>query len=738
MTEKDKNRVKNSAAIRVLVSALMVISSSGCSSITDKGHLSNLEIDNHLDDVVNSAEQASWSEVTRLKFQIIADFVSEQQQAAASGSQTLADKAALYLRQQNADGSWSDIDYEDRARADDWEPLNHLLRLNTLAADFYQKLSADPDDSSLALLGRHIRKGLDFWYQVKPESNNWWWQEIGKQMYLGPISLMAESVLPEPLRAKIIIDFPAVPYGDGANLTDLSKAAIYGGLLSGDHKRIAAGIAGIKTSVVISLEQGIQADNSFHQHGPQLYNGAYGKVFFNTAIYWAYQVRDLQWAFSVAKTDILSAYFLDGDRWMTRGSIIDYSTAGRSITRSKTKFSSKALLLKQLDYVAALTPQRKDETVAFRKHILGAGSGLNGHKHFWRSDYAVNMRDDYLFSVHMASDRVYTTESGNGENLLGYWLGFGNTFLRLRGDEYQDIFPVWDWKYIPGVTSPAYQGKGAGWAETLHHSSFVGGVSDGQYGVTTMDMNAMETTAKKSWFHFDNEIVALGAGITSASDKNVHTTVNQVLLQGAVTVDGRVLKQGRGDLTDVSWVHHDNVGYVFGQAWHGYLSNGTQTGSWQRINNSQSDKQVSKEVFLLRIAHGHQPKNDHYQYIMLPGETAAQTQQYSESPQVTVLKNTRQVQAVTHHKLQRTGIVFHQQGSVAISSGLTVSVDKASIVLIDLSKSIPVVSIAIPDALNTQVKVTLSFGNGKSLTQTIAMPTEISQLGKTVTRVFNQ
>ena len=722
---------KNLTEISTVLGLLMV---TGCMEITNTVNEKNPI-------VVEQIESKPLSAIAQLKLGIVPDLVNEEQEKQLSAQITLLEKALQYLNQQGENGSWPDVEYDNTA-VTAWLPEEHLLRLKTLSAVYYQLSEANnkANDGNVSSLGKAIEQGLAYWYLVKPESKNWWWNQIGKQMHLGAIALMAESTISTEIKQVIADDLPKKPSSEGANLTDFAKIVIYGGLLSGDQERVAAGIDGIKASVKITQGEGIQSDLSFHQHGSQLHNGSYGKVFFNTAIYWAYQVNDLPWAFSKHQTKLLVRYFLESDRWMTRAATIDYSTAGRSISRSHREFSNKTILLKQLDYISALAPQREDELAAFRHHINGGGSGLNGHKHFWRSDYAVTMRDDFLFSVKMASKRVATTESGNGENLLGYWLGFGNTFLRQRGDEYQDIFPVWDWRYIPGVTAPDYQGAGGAWGKKLHQSSFVGGVSNGLYGVTAMDLNVMDITAKKTWFHFDDAIVALGADITANSEESqeklLHTTVNQTLSNGAIIVDGKAVDKGQHGIDNAAWIHHDNVGYVFNKAWQGQVSVQTKTGSWQQINNSQNDDLLEKDVFLLRIDHGNQVQAAQYQYTLLPAKTAAQTAHYAGSPDVQVLENTGSIQAVFHQGLKIAAASFYDAGTIELASGLSISVDKPCILLLEEQQEQVTISVVVPDVLAQNIAIKLNYPDQEAIKEIVKMPTSTDMLGMSITKTI--
>ena len=76
---------------------------------------------------------------------------------------------------------------------------------------------------------------------------------------------------------------------------------------------------------------------------------------------------------------------------------------------------------------------------------------LSGNKHFWRSDFHVQRTNDYYFSVKMCSSRVLGAETVNKENIQGYHMGDGVTFLYQSNKEYENVFPFWDWKKLPGT-----------------------------------------------------------------------------------------------------------------------------------------------------------------------------------------------------------------------------------------------------------------------------------------------
>ena len=111
-----------------------------------------------------------------------------------------------------------------------------------------------------------------------------------------------------------------------------------------------------------------------------------------------------------------------------------------------------------------------------------------------------------MASVKMASDRVVGVEMMNGDNMKGFYMADGATYIYQDGDEYLDIFPLWDWRKLPGVTAfqsddpmPIIQK-----CHPRNATSFVGGVSNGMYGISAMEVNRAGIKACKSWIFIDD------------------------------------------------------------------------------------------------------------------------------------------------------------------------------------------------------------------------------------------
>lgn len=617
-----------------------------------------------------------------------------------------------------SNGSWDDIDYSLITTHDqpNEQHLNRILALS-IAENILPQVG----------YGEVATKALYFWYSTSRTHHNWWWNEIGRPLILGKSALLLDNTLPIVLHQLILSDMPIEVYKTGANRTDIAQAIIFTGLLKKDESLIGKGLSAISDTINITEDEGIQIDSSYHQHGPQIYTGGYGEVFFDTVLYWAYHIKDLQWFYPKEKYDLLVQYFLDGVRWMNRNGILDYNIRGRGISRKMG--INKSSLLRQIQYISVLSPEYAIEIEQFKQHILGSSSSLVGFKHFWRSDYSTKVGKGHFIGIKMNSNRTYPIEAGNGENLFGNWIGFGSTFIMLNGNEYHNIFPVWNWSLIPGVTSPQFATKPTDWGNIMMNTTFVGGVSNDLYGVSVMDMDVYDTQAKKAWFSFDDEVVALGAGITSSRPEHVNTTINQTRLNGIVTVDNEKMNRGNRALNNASWIHHNDVGYVFPASWYGHLYNQQQKGNWFDINLGQVNQVVQDDVFTLRIGHGWQPKNSKYEYIIVPNQTSEQTRTYAENLPIVILSNTKELQAVNHLNLKITGAIFHEPGSIILTDGSVISVNKPSVLLIDQSKNIePLITISTPGR-GDRVTITLEK-NGKKQQLSIQTSAQERWLGK--------
>jgi len=317
---------------------------------------------------------------------------------------------------------------------------------------------------------------------------------------------------------------------------------------------------------------------------------------------------------------------------------------------------------------------------------------MSGSRFYWDSEYYSHQRPGYFTSVRMYSSRNHNMEMPyNSEGLKNHHYADGSNFISRVGDEYLDIYPVFDWQKIPGTTvlqkdslpsENEIQKKGL--------TDFVGAVTDGKYGAAAFDFKSPHDplTARKTWFFFDKEYVCLGAGISSDTSLPVVTTLNQCLLKGnVIALSGNLkvsLKRSDFKLRGVKWILHDNTAYIFPDTLTANLMNKTATGSWYGINH-QSDspkEEVSKDVFKLWIDHGRHPVSAGYQYIVVPSITEKELIDNPGNRGIQILANNRDVQAVRHNVQNICQVVFYEPGEIEVFDGTRLNSSSPGIFMI--------------------------------------------------------
>ena len=478
-------------------------------------------------------------------------------------------------------------------------PLTHLARLKAMTLAYTTPGSPLKGDAALSAA---IHRALGHWLRKDYWSSAWWYREIGIPAELAKIMLLMDPELTPEERAagvrivgRAVMDSP--PHWGRGVLTGQNRVwvaanALAQGLLASDmalvrrarevvfEEVVIASQPGgskpvFKTSgrpgdIDVSTQEGVQPDFSFYQHGPLLQLGNYGLGFAQDTVQWMTVLRGTSLAASPDKMAVVRGYLLNGLATVVWKGRVDISSCGRQIgPQSPAGKGGEVLLL--LETAKTMDPEHAAQYQASIEHDRPDAAAIPAQsRYFWRSDYMVHRRPEYYLSTRMNSARVLAAEVVNTENLSGGYLGDGATFLYLTGHEYEDIFPVWDWARLPGVTAPVTVDKARlkprNWKVT-NDSDFVGGVSDGRYGAAVLTLNRDGVTAKKSWFYFDDEIVCLGAGISSDREP-VASSVNQCLAKGYVVVkagEGGPGKAAGGvqEYSDLQWAWHDGVGYVF-------------------------------------------------------------------------------------------------------------------------------------------------------------------------------
>lgn len=606
-----------------------------------------------------------------------------------------------YLAQLCDDGSFSDIEY-DTDKKDIWYPAKHLDRILIMEKAAYSPENKYYKNENLI---NSINKAIAFWVQ-KDFYCDWndWWNNLGTGPKIADILLFPNNGLD-----KSYIDFLTEKLysitcfteekersvkereinSTGGNLTDTVNHSLKYAVLANDGSAIMClthlienELRPFPSAKLFEKRwdaEGIKADMSFQQHFEHLYLGGYGEVFLNGMNTYIKYTDGTQFALSNDKLNFYQDFILDGIQFGVRGNTSDISASGRSIVRKKEKSDETTGLTKAiitachtlLDCNADLTRKAELESL-ISSRSEDADQGAGGHRYFFSSDYQVYNSQNYMASVRAASKRTKNSEALNGENVLGHYLGAGATMYYLDGNEYFNIFPLWDWNKIPGTTAAqGYLPYGGDNTYTrMGKTSFVGGVSDGKIGMSCLDYNDNKVKAKKAWFMFDEGVVCLGTDISSNSKYDIFTCINQTLAEDdfAVSENSEIFYGASYDKTgSFDWVYNNKIGYITNSPVSVTLEE--RTGNWKSISERVDSEEYIGKVFEIGIPHSVKPKNESYDYTVLMNTTVDKLKKYCLNPTLETLSNTNSIQAVWNKESNVIMAVFWKKGSLKLPNG---------------------------------------------------------------------
>lgn len=613
-------------------------------------------------------------------------------QGGSSDAKVQSDLAGL-----KEDGSWPDINYANP----DYDPLQRIKGIAIAYSGANHQLYGD------AKAYDGVVRSLQHWLKLNPKNKNWWYNDIFYPKTIGEILILmryGKTPLPAALEQSLITRMiRKLKTGDGANTSDEALHYLYRACLTGRKTTLDSASKYLFEPVSITDgKEGLQVDNSYFQHGKQQAIGSYGTVFASNSVNAAFYLRGTAYAMPAGQLTLLMTYLKDTFFRTIRGSFFDFNVRGRGISR---RDSLKGVFGGLITKIKVLNPENTAYWDAAAKRMaiaVPASYGIiPGNRVYWKSGYALHVRPEYTFSVQTASSRTLRTERGNNENILGKFLADGATNIQVRGDEYANVMPVWEWDKIPGTTSRDYSNdEGATIKQDWgipRTTAFVGGVSNGLYGLSVYTQDIDGVQAKKAWFFFDKEVVCLGAGIKSDASEEVKTTLNQSWLKGEVILDKAHAAPG--------WVWHDHIGYFLPEGGGFIVSDQLQKGSWYRINQSQSKEEISGKVFQLSLSHGVKPLAGHYEYIVVPGLKDAGAMRNYNLSMLRILSNTSDLQVVEHKGLDLLQLVFYKDG-VFSAEDFSIKADKACTILIQgLHTENPIINVADPAQENTVIQL---------------------------------
>jgi hypothetical protein len=410
---------------------------------------------------------------------------------------------------------------------------------------------------------------------------NWYDWRIGTPLRYGDLLM----ILSDELTAEQITKYvaPILSNNTAVDNTGANKAWIAGivaqaGVLKNDASTIAKAKTGLQSVFkYVTTGDGFYKDGSFVQHTNYAYTGGYGKALLATVAPLMYVLDGSTWNIAYSNNveqnfyDMLFAayepFIYDGrfmdmvrEREISRIANQDH-VPGRQAIRAivlmldvlpaAQKSRAESMLKEWLQDEVVLQQVCSDPLEGYLEYYLPPfvikksqdllantavepRGKLITHKTFASMDRALHLQEEYAFGVAMTSPRIKNTEGTNDEGLRLWHIGDGMTYLYTPDKDLfaNNFWATVDYQRLPGTTVVrATRGTKDGYG-TFNPQTWVGGADLGTFGVAGMDFKGLGTSttrtleAKKSWFMFDDEIVALGSNIKQTTGTSaVETTI---------------------------------------------------------------------------------------------------------------------------------------------------------------------------------------------------------------------
>jgi hyaluronate lyase len=613
--------------------------------------------------------------------------------------------------------------------------------------------------------------------KYKPDKStfgNWWDWQIGSPLrFIDCIILMKDEMTQNQYQKCVDALLSHVPArapnaGDANSMWNLFIRLMVG-TLSRDDAYIKSVIDGTDDNwfKYAAFRDGFYADGSYIMHGAYPYTGSYGvsaieslaKLMYlvNGTIYdinSAGKAQAVKWIKESYAPVIYNGLMMDmvRGRAMSRETEGDHSI-GHVVVRSiylitRTIPENEARQLQELIKYWVNTATHRSiycgEDVTNNNNYVFFINKLKQlmndtsipaadkpvfHKQFAAMARIVHSRPEFTFAVSMHSDKINNYELFNGESLKCWHVADGMTYLYNSdmGQYSDDYWPAVDSYRLPGTTVnqnstvPGNKPNGDSWA---------GGTSiDGLYGIAGMCLkpNGQTLVAKKSWFMFDDEIVALGSGICASDSKATETIIENRKLKpdnaNIFTVDGNMKSASAKTsiFSNPEWMHlsgnspKSDIGYYFPDASDVRLARGERSGNWREVNSGvllSRDRALKANYLTLYFNHGNNPVNASYSYVILPDKSPGQVRRYSEKPDITILENSSGAHGVYERKLRITGVNFWNDEVKTV--GMVTSDRKSSVIVKETGTEL-FVSVSEPTKRNGIMNIQLDFNAAECL-----------------------
>ena len=561
------------------------------------------------------------------------------------------------------------------------------------------------------------------YHEGLPENGNWWQWELGIPKHLNDIMVLLYDGVPYEKRMKYLkasqyfqpfAEYsgvsPSASYSTspdkristGGNRIDTSIISFLRGVLMEDKVQVMDGAKAVAdVGEYVTTRDGFYKDGSFIQHGNVAYNGTYASVLFDGLGSVLWLATGTQFEVKDERIDNVYESILNGYKYLFINGGVNDSVSGRAtsrdnssdISRGKDLLTSLSLLsigagkeyqdeIKSLIKTVALennsynTIDKISNKIAkaIIRDIINDDSiktlKVEGTKVYGAMDRAVSINEKggkFVLSMH--SSRIANYETMNNENVKGWYIGDGMTYVYGTDSEtFTEYWPTVDRYHLPGVTNSLRErGDKSGERRGQTTSkAWVGGSCNGKEAFVGMDMISWNkaTEMRKSYFMTDDGAILIAASNINSKDGEVHTTIdNRIIKDGKIILNGKEIKEDTviENPQNISLNFNENykgenIGYKVVYAPQLNLKKETRTGSWKEIGGTLSEE-ISKDYFTVYINHGKNPKKSGFAYIILPMYTQEEVDNYDVS-RFEIVKLDKEAHIIKDKKSGVTGINF--------------------------------------------------------------------------------
>lgn len=626
---------------------------------------------------------------------------------------------------------------------------------------------------------------------------NWWDWMIGIPSRLNNIVVLMYDDLSEE-QVKIYMNAiqkflpsiePGSKYHTGANLADVCMNKLLQGVNENNQEKIkeaSEDIVGVFDYVTSG--DGFYKDGSYLQHGIVAYTGSYGNVLIEKISNIMFLLEKTPWSIkSKSKENVYKWIFESFNPIIYKGYVMDM-VRGRSISRNNSNgYLQASGIIEGMIKIGMISDGDKANEInalvkkwaSEAKSVLDFGTRFKsinviskfyeimnnidlkplqeGDKHYALNsmDKTVHKRENFALSISRSSSRISKYEFMNKENLTPWFQGDGMTYL-FNDDLNQFSVNFWatvdpyrmsgttvdtrrrkSKEILPGVDPGATEQDEVYYE--LGNSNWSGGSKLGSYGISGMEIDNKNDSlkAKKSWFMFDEEIVALGSGITNPEDFETETIVENRKIKNDGTnkfiVDGKekVSNLREKDKVDnAKWAYLEgnvngaDIGYYFPDGADINLIKDEREGNWVNVNSSKPevDKVVKDNYLTMYINHGKAIKDKKYSYVLLPNKTEEKVMEYSENPNVEIIQNDHIAHSIKHKNLKIEAVNFWGNGQN--TAGNITSTGKSSIIIKENKDNTLSIAVSDPTFLEKNISIEIN----KSATEVISLDKRISNV----------